>query len=193
MRPQRRKSSRRRGGGGEERREEERREKPGAAPPGEPPSVAGTFLNAPKSQPGKRDLEREEERGGRREKKKSLHEPGKRSPPPPTCGSPNWSLCQSLTLPGRLTLLRRPLPARPGGAQRPGQQGSPGLVGDTHTHTHPLAPPAPLPPPAWPKGLSERRGRSPLASCLDPLPCQRCGSEAGEEEQPARETRVAEP
>lgn len=42
--------------------------KPGPAPPGEPRAVAGTFLNAPNSQPGKRELEKEEE--GREEGEK---------------------------------------------------------------------------------------------------------------------------
>lgn len=50
--------------GGEEEKEEGR-EKPGAAPPGEPRAAAGTFVSAPNSQPGKRELEREEERGGK--------------------------------------------------------------------------------------------------------------------------------
>lgn len=58
------KEGKRPGRKGGEQEKEEGREKPGAAPPGEPRAAAGTFVSAPNSQPGKRELEREEERGG---------------------------------------------------------------------------------------------------------------------------------
>lgn len=129
--------------------------KPGPAPPGEPRAVAGTFLNAPNTQPGKRELEKEEE-GREGGKKKNLHEPGKSKRPPPTCGSPNWSL----TLPGQPTAKV----AAPGPAPRRSvQRGSPG-------RSQPLRPPL----------LGERgRAREGGRSRLSPFPCRAVGQAGG--------------
>lgn len=85
--------------------------------------------------------------GGKGGEKKNLHEPGKSKRPPPTCGSPNWSL----TLPGQPTAKV----AAPGPAPRRSvQRGSPG-------RSQPLRPP-----------LLGERGRAGegagLASALSP-------------------------
>lgn len=103
------KEGKRPGRKGGEQEKEEGREKPGAAPPGEPRAAAGTFVSAPNSQPGKRELEREEEREGGGKPPRTWEE---KKRPPPTCGSPNWSLFQSLTLPGQLTAEVRARPCR---------------------------------------------------------------------------------
>lgn len=112
------KEGKRPGRKGGEQEKEEGREKPGAAPPGEPRAAAGTFVSAPNSQPGKRELEREEERRGGG----SLREPGKRK--------------RGRRLPVALrtgaSFRASPFPASsrprygPGPAVAPGSRGSPG-------------------------------------------------------------------
>lgn len=111
--------------GGEEEKEEGR-EKPGAAPPGEPRAAAGTFVSAPNSQPGKRELEREEERGGKasanlgREKEAAaylrLPELEPLPEPHPSRPAHGRGTAQAPPLPPRLRgLPGRPPPARRGG------------------------------------------------------------------------------
>lgn len=166
MGPQRRKVSRGRG-------EEEGREKLGAAPPGEPRAVCRHFSERTELPTRK---VRAGERGGERagEKKKSLHEPGKskrcrRLPVAPRTGS----LCQSL-------------PPRSRTANSRGSRCPAALPWGTHQ-----------PPPTPRQGTSKKWGRSLLASRLGRLPRRAAGqapgccSKAGEEEQPAWETRVA--
>lgn len=145
--------------------------KPGPAPPGEPRAVAGTFLNAPNTQPGKRELEKEEE--GREGKKKKP--------------SRTWEKQEAaayLWLPEL-----EPHPSRPANSQGSCSRPGPAALGPAGLPREKPAPPASS---ARRKGPSKRGGQvSP-----QPFPVPRCGSgrrccsEAGEEEQPVWERRV---
>lgn len=128
--------------------------KPGPAPPGEPRAVAGTFLNAPNTQPGKRELEKEEE--GREGKKKK---------PPRT-----WEKQEAaayLWLPEL-----EPHPSRAANSQGSCSRPGPAALGPAGLPREKPAPPASS---AGRKGPSKRGGRSRLS----PFPCRAVGQAGG--------------
>lgn len=92
MRPQRRKASQREG----EEREARSPEQPHL---GNPAPLQALFRAHQTPNPESERWKERRREGGRERKKKASANLGKEKRPPPTCGSPNWSLCQSLTLP----------------------------------------------------------------------------------------------